>query len=54
MVSGIDTFREYFVAHQDQYAIIGGAADVTQLVASTAPGLGIELNEAAVSRLTVR
>ena len=26
MVTGIDRFREYFVAHEDQYAIIGGAA----------------------------
>ena len=25
MVTGIDRFREYFVAHEDQYAIIGGA-----------------------------
>ena len=26
MVTGIDRFREYFAAHEDQYAIIGGAA----------------------------
>ena len=26
MVAGIEKFREYFVAHEDQYAIIGGAA----------------------------
>ena len=26
MVTGIDRFREHFVAHEDQYAIIGGAA----------------------------
>ncbi len=26
MVAGIEKFREYFVAHKDQYAIIGGAA----------------------------
>lgn len=26
MVAGIDRFREYFAAHEDQYAIIGGAA----------------------------
>ena len=26
MVAGIDKFRECFVAHDDQYAIIGGAA----------------------------
>ena len=26
MVTGIDTFREYFVAHENQYAIVGGAA----------------------------
>ena len=26
MVAGIERFREYFAAHEDQYAIIGGAA----------------------------
>ena len=26
MVVGIEKFREYFAAHEDQYAIIGGAA----------------------------
>ena len=26
MVTGIDRFREYFAAHEDEYAIIGGAA----------------------------
>ena len=26
MVTGIDKFREYFAGHEDQYAIIGGAA----------------------------
>ena len=26
MVAGIDKFREHFAEHQDQYAIIGGAA----------------------------
>ena len=26
MVAGIEKFREYFAAHEDQYAIIGGAA----------------------------
>ena len=26
MVTGIEKFREYFVAHQNQYAIIGGTA----------------------------
>ena len=26
MVAGIDRFREHFAAHEDQYAIIGGAA----------------------------
>ena len=26
MVAGIDKFREHFAAHEDQYAIIGGAA----------------------------
>ena len=26
MVTGIEKFREYFVAHEDQYAIIGGTA----------------------------
>ncbi len=25
-MTGIDRFREYFVAHEDQYAIVGGAA----------------------------
>ena len=25
-MTGIDRFREYFAAHEDQYAIIGGAA----------------------------
>jgi len=26
MVAGIDKFREYFAGHEDQYAVIGGAA----------------------------
>ena len=26
MVTGIDRFREYFAAHEDQYVIMGGAA----------------------------
>ena len=26
MVTGIDTFREHFAGHEDQYAIIGGTA----------------------------
>src|SRR5690348_8881985 len=26
MVTGINKFREYFAGHEDQYAIIGGAA----------------------------
>ena len=26
MVTGIDRFREYSAAHEDQYAIMGGAA----------------------------
>ena len=26
MVTGIERFREYFAAHEDQYAIMGGAA----------------------------
>ena len=26
MVTGIDTFREHFAGHEDQYAIFGGTA----------------------------
>lgn len=26
MVAGIEKFREHFVGHEDQYAVIGGAA----------------------------